>query len=162
MAPETLLHFSATPPLTGMPLVRHCRRTLMVPLCLILLPCIGAGAIESPQSSPVRGSAPAELRTGAHEEETQVAANRKRRKRRPAKASAKRRKPSAKAGKASAKTGKKEQSSGKRSRSVPPRRCAGLVSGTIQCSRYVVEPTDYCARHAAQGRRKVPPNRAKI
>jgi len=35
----------------------------------------------------------------------------------------------------------------------PPRRCAGLSKGNVQCSRNAVEPGDYCRKHVPQGRR---------
>jgi hypothetical protein len=41
-------------------------------------------------------------------------------------------------------------------RAYPPRRCAGLEAGKVQCSRRVVEPTNYCAKHAGQERRGAP------
>jgi len=36
---------------------------------------------------------------------------------------------------------------------VPPRRCAALLKVNVQCPHNVVEPTDYCARHADQAAR---------
>ena len=41
-------------------------------------------------------------------------------------------------------------------RRKPPRRCAALVSGKVQCSRFAVEPSNFCAKHARKKQEKTP------